>query len=556
MDVRFTPSFLRALSVALLAVLVTALGSHPAAAQSTVSLDDPTADNAEASGTASEAAPITLTLDRAVRIALGESFELKRTRLDVRNADAQVREAWGQVMPQVDASAGYTRNVVTANPFAGSDVTGLFAGGGATDWVAFNERARTDDDPTTNPITFQEFQERQQDAREAAGISLGGGGNPFGVDNEFRSGITITQTLFNGSAFAAISGAQQLKDVNQRAVDRQTQVLADNVRSAFYNALFAQERVNVLNQRITRTDETLQEVTQQVRQGVTPKFQRLSAEVELSNLETEVVQAQNTADQAIDQLKVAMGLTTERPIQLEGSLRSADPTMFVDVSTQRAVETAMNRRPDIEQARLAIDLREVEKNTVRAEYLPRLSATANFNYTGRVPDNRQLTLSDPNDPFAFSTQDRGFFSDDFWNPSVNVGLQLTWNLFNGFQTTARMEQREVAIRRAEINHQQTQQTVEVEVRRALRDLQTARQRILSQEKNVERAETNYEFAAQRVREGVSSQLELREASDQLDQSRLNYLQALRDYLIAQSAFETAVGLPITESPDNLNLTSR
>jgi len=553
MNVLSLPRFFRALGVLFLGALLSMSGLRVAAAQSAAGLDDAGMRSAKAD--ASEPAPLTLTLDRAVQMALGKSFELQRTRLDVRNADAQVREAWGQVLPQIDASTGYTRNVLTANPFAGSDVTGLFGGGNAGDWVAFNERARTDNDPTTNPIAFQEFRERQQEAREAAGITLGSGGNPFGVDNEFRSGISISQTLFNGSAFAAISGAQQLKDVNQRAEDRQTQVLADNVRRAFYSALFAQARVQVLAQRIDRTSQTLDEVAKQVRQGVVPKFQRLSAEVELSNLETEVVQARNTASQAIDQLKLTMGLTTDRPLQLEGTLRKADPTMFVNVSTVRAVEAAMNRRPDVEQARLAVELREVEKNTVRSEYLPRLSAVANLNYTGRVPDDRQLNLSNPNDPFAFSTQDRGFFSSDFWNPSVNVGVQLSWNLFNGFQTTARMEQREVAIRRAEVDYQQAQQNVEVEVRQALRDLQTARQRIFSQEENVSRAETNYTFAARRVEEGVSSQLELREASDQLDQSRLNYLQALRDYLIAQSAFETAVGLPITEPPSTLNLTS-
>jgi hypothetical protein len=36
---------------------------------------------------------------------------------------------------------------------------------------------------------------------------------------------------------------------------------------------------------------------------------------------------------------------------------------------------------------------------------------------------------------------------------------------------------------------------------------------------------------------------VREASRQLDQSRLNYLQAVRDYLSAKSAFEAAIGQP-------------
>ena len=499
---------------------------------------------------------LTLTVDEAIRVAMANNYDLSKTRLDVRNANAQVREAWGQVLPQVDVSSGYTRNVVTANPFAGSDVTGLFAGGNSSDWVAFNERARTDDNPNTNPITFQEFRERQQEAREAAGITLGGGGNPFGVDNEFRSGVSITQTLFNGSAFSAISGAQQLKDVNQRGVDRRMQVLADQVRAAYYDALLAQERVRVLRQRTQRTEATLDEVSKQVRQGVTPKFQRLSTEVELSNVQTQLAQAQNAAGLALDNLKNTLGVSIDRSVRLDGSLESADPSMYREVSAQRAIETAIERRPDIEQARLAIELREIQKQTTRAEYLPRLSAVANFNYTGRVPDDRELTLSDPNDPFAFSTQSRGFFDDDFWNPSVNVGLQLTWNIFNGFQTTARVEQQEVAVRRAEIDYQQAQQGVELEVRRALRNLEDARQRIRNQEQNVERAQTNYEFVSKRVQQGVSNQLELREASDQLDQSRLNYLQAMHDYLTAQSAFEAALGLPIAEPASDFQFTTR
>ena len=35
---------------------------------------------------------------------------------------------------------------------------------------------------------------------------------------------------------------------------------------------------------------------------------------------------------------------------------------------------------------------------------------------------------------------------------------------------------------------------------------------------------------------------------QLDQSRLNYLQAIHDYLVARSAFEAAIGAPVAGAP--------
>lgn len=89
----------------------------------------------------------------------------------------------------------------------------------------------------------------------------------------------------------------------------------------------------------------------------------------------------------------------------------------------------------------------------------------------------------------------------------------------------------------------------MEVASAMRALATAREQIASQGRNVENAELNYTFASRRLDEGVATPLEERDASDQLDQSRINYLQAAHDYLVARSAYETAVGVPLEYQTD-------
>src|SRR5690625_3102734 len=104
--------------------------------------------------------PVVLTLDEAVQIALVQNHVLRSTALDLETADAQIREAWGQLLPQVDISSSYTRNVVTANLFAGSEAGGLFASFGFVDWLAYNEQARMDDDPSTEPLPLDEFMDR------------------------------------------------------------------------------------------------------------------------------------------------------------------------------------------------------------------------------------------------------------------------------------------------------------------------------------------------------------------------------------------------------------
>jgi outer membrane protein TolC len=498
---------------------------------------------------------IGLTLDEAIQIALINNYEVRSTRLDVENAAAQIREAWGQVMPQVDGTASYTRNLVTANPFAGSEAGGLFQSFGFIDWLAYNETARTDDDPSTQPLSFDEFMDRRQQGMARAGVDIAGSSNPFAVDNQFLAGISVSQTLFSGSAFAAIRGAKQLRDINERGFDRQQQVVVDRVRQAFYQALLADEQERVAAQSVERTGATLVDVRRRVEQGVAPVFQRLSAEVELANLETQFVQSQSLAEGALDVLKMELGIPIEQPISIRGSLEAADIGRLVNVSVDDAVALAIQNRPDLEQARLAIDLRRIDRSITTSQYLPSVSAFANLQYAGNVPDSRTLTVSDPDDPFLFSTQQRGLFASNYWDPSVNVGLRLNWNIFNGFQTSSRVQQREVAIRRAELEFEQAYQAVAAEVQASLRNLEAARLRIQSQQANVARAELNYEYAASRLREGVATPLEAREASMQLDTSSLNYLQAVHDFLVAQSAFETAVGLPAGAVTEIL-LTSR
>jgi len=506
--------------------------------------------------------PLVLTRNAAVKIALEQNLDLQDARLDLQEANARIRESWGELYPRVDLTSSYTRNIVTANPFAGGDVGAFLGGGNETDWVAFNERQRLSGG---QPIPFQDFIQRQRDSLQAAGLSLGTGGNPFTVANEFLTSIQITQTLYNGRALGSIQGSQQFKDVNRHARDRQVQVTTNRVVTAYYDALLAQERTRVLQKRVERADRTLQEVSTQVERGVTPKADRLGTEVELSNARTELIEARNAADLSRDNLKQIIGLSPERPVRLKGSLEEEQDDGLQEVSLQtismsKAVDQAIENRPDLQRARLSVDLREIQKSNAQSEFWPRVEGVINFDYTGRVPSDRTRVQTtdpqDPTNPFFFREQDQSFFADEFWNPSLSGGVRLTWNLFSGFQKSARVQQAEVDRQRAELQKERLRRAIKVEVRRAVRDLEDARQRIEAQETNVRRAELNYDHVSERVEEGVSTQLELREASDQLDQSRLNYLRAVRDYLVARSNLETALGQPLTPASESYLMTRR
>ncbi|MEM6326269.1 MAG: TolC family protein [Bacteroidota bacterium] len=532
----------RSLLVLALALLASGTGSaqspDPAVARM------PTADPPRSAETATEAMlpanTLRLSLDDALEIALERNYALRSVELDVRNAELQVAEAYGGLLPRAEASSQYARNVVQANPFAGSSAGDIFSGLGAIGWLAFNEGARTDDDPTTSAISFQEYNRRIQEGQEAIGFSQEEGGNPFGTDNSFQNAISLSQPLYSGTAFAAVRGARALVDINRAAVAQTEDEVIHQTRTAFYDALLAQEQARVVEASRNRASDTFEDFTLLVSQGVSPKLDRLNAEVDLANAETQLATVQAGAQTATDALLLAIGLPVGAPVVLEGSLSAPADELFQTVSTLEALEEAVAERPDLEQARLAIRLNEVQRDITKAASYPSLNAFANLSYNANVPDNRtSIFAPDPADPFTFEEQTTGFFSDAYWQPAVTVGLSLNWTLFDGFQTRRRVQQNQIAIDKAEIQLEQATQAAALEIASALRQLTSAERRLAAQAQTVVTAETAFRFAEERLDVGTADLVDVRLASQNLDTARLNFLQAVRDALVARSDYERA-----------------
>lgn len=486
---------------------------------------------------------VPISLNEAIEIALVNSYVLQKSRLGVDEAEAQIREARGTVFPQIGGQGSYTKNVITPNPFAGSSAEGLFSSFGAIDWLFYNEKQRSDGNPT---LTFSDYIDRQEDGLRAAGIEQSVGGNPFAVENQFILGVSASQALYNGAAFAAIRGAEHLRTIMREQLERDSQTLVKDVRSAYLNALLAQEQVNIIESSLTQLRETHREISLMVDQGMLPRIDRNSLEVEIVNLETNLISANNGAALAVRALNLMLGISIEYDIVLTNSFEDFTTDLPEIGKMQDAYPMALQLRPDLKQADGAIKLRQEERNLNRAGYWPVMSAFANYAFIGSVPQNRTLSIADPDVEFKYSKETRGFFDTSYWNASLAVGLRLQWNIFDGFQRRARIQQVSVNIRRAEIDIIMLREAIYLEIDQSLKKVESSWQRIESQRRNIQLAEMNYADAKSRLREGAGTRLEERQAANLLDQSKLNYLAALHDFLIARSAYDYALGIKTVE----------
>ena len=492
---------------------------------------------------------MTLTLDEAIQIALVQNYAMESARLDLASGEQQVWEGVGVILPSVVVNSGYTRNIETANPFAGSSAGTLFNSFGFVGWLAYNEDARTDGDPTTHTLTFDEYNDRVQAGIDAAGLTLDEEANPFAVANQFNSTFSVSQPLFDAAAITSLAALTHLRESLQNALDRTEQVVVDQVRQAFYQALLVREQSRVAAQSVERTQVTLRETTRRVAQGVSPTVERLSASVQLANQETRLVQVSNQVAQSLENLKMVLGIPVERELVLVGALESDAVSPYLTVSAESAYERALDMRADLKALEAQRNIASIQLLASKGSRLPVLTAVANFSYIGAVPSNRTFGVPAQDDPFTFTSRTNEFFSSAYWQPAVSVGFNLRWTLFEGLAVRSRIKQTQIELDRTELAIRQTTQQIHADVAGSLRRLREAQSQILAQDQNVSVAELSYKHAQARLSQGVGTPLEERVASEALDQSRLNYLQAVHDFLIAQSAFETAAGIPLAGQED-------
>ena len=158
----------------------------------------------------------------------------------------------------------------------------------------------------------------------------------------------------------------------------------------------------------------------------------------------------------------------------------------------------------------------------RSNYLPRLYGFGNYQYQAAQNDLKVST-------------------HDFIN-SIQVGLQLSMNVFQGFQTDARVEQASIDMRRTQEQVANLELNLRSLAESIVLRLREARRRIEAQEKTVEQAQRGYNIASTRFVNGLGTQLEVNDAQVALTQARVNRIQAYYDYVVARVDLNETLGI--------------
>lgn len=422
-----------------------------------------------------------ITLDE-VRQASRQSLDAIRATLDVTRAETSTKTARSVIFPQVDFTLG------AGVSFVGSQRS-------FSTVPVF--------DPATGALSG--FEQRVVNTQPVE-------------QGRFSLGLSVNQLLYDGGRWwnqIAQSGAQEDAARGQLAEQQLASELEATRR--FFELVKAQLALKVFQESVTRTRQQLERATALYEAGRGQRSAVYDAKTSLANDEINVVRQK----QRIGQARLALLQWLGRPdADVEAVVPAPSSQPAAPVETARAVELARKARPLFKSLEANVRAGELGVSVSRADYFPRISASANY--------NRQ-------------SPELGLFFDPTRQNILGLGVNLSWDLFSGFQHVAQEERARADLAQAQAVQRQSLVDLEAEIARANDAWATEVEVLAISEKNLEVAKEQVALEEERFNAGAGSSLEVRNAQIKFTQAQLSVLQGRADVATARAALERAVG---------------
>ncbi len=517
------PVLSRTIAAVALSMLAAPLGAQTAPPQAT---NPPAAAQAPSGGRA----PMRLTLDDAVRLALQNNLDIAVDRLEPEVAQQRVSQASSAFLPYLSGIFGSNHQLQPpSNLLVNSDGTttdtlnSTFAVGQRLPWAG-----------TTYSVGWTASRQTTNSFFQNYSPSLGSTMN-----------LSFSQPLLRD--FSMDSPRQQLiltkrnKEMSDtRFRETVVRTLAD-VRKAYWNLVSARALVDVQQKALDLARELVRTNTARVAVGSSPPLDLLSSKAEQAQREENLVVAQVLARQAEDTLRTLI-FDSNGPSFWTEAIEPTDTTPVglplpdVDAVVQKALKT----RQDLIRARDEVANAETNVKFYKSQHLPDLRAQASYGTTGLGGTRLIRTGGFPgvitgSELTGFGSVLNQVFGRNY--PSWSFGFTLTYPLGYSFD--------DAGLANARIQETQARVRLQNAEIRAVRQLRQAAWQMEANAMRIETSRASRDFAEQRLdaeqkryEVGMSTTFLVVQAQRDLAQARNNELAASLDYVRAIIDFES------------------
>lgn len=343
--------------------------------------------------------------------------------------------------------------------------------------------------------------------------------------NSFRTSISSNLLLFDGFASTAgVNRATSTAVSAEQTVNRSRQSVVFQVQTLYSNLLRDEELLKVNEDNLKRDRRQLEQIVESNRVGSKSIADVYRQQVQVGNDELALIQAQNTYDKARADLVFALGLSVTDAYDFhDPSIKpDIDTTEFKAVNEQyrdyrSLVNEALGVRPDYLSAAENVNAANSAVTVAIGGHFPTISAFASYGFNSPKISN----LSD--------------------NRSLIWGLNLSFPLFNGWQTTNQVQQAKVTLKTAEQELSQAERQVQVDIAKSLLDLEAAEKQVYVTINSVISATEDRRIAEEKYSLGAGTILDLLTAEANYTLALSNKVNAAYNYFLVKKQLEYNIG---------------
>ncbi len=335
----------------------------------------------------------------------------------------------------------------------------------------------------------------------------------------FTTQVAVEQVLFSGGQIrAGIRASEFLAQSEEWKAEAERIALAAEARTACYDAMLAQAMVRVAGESVEAFRRHLQDARNRLDQGVASEFEVLRAETELKAREADAESARTAEQLAFVNLRRVLFLEDSRAVTVTGEI----PWDPLDTPVETLVARALAGRPELAALDKGIEAARQNVLMKRGAYYPKAAATVQYQ---QVDGGGKLM------PDGFT-----------------LGLGAEWEFWPGGKRKHELREAESQARQLELQRSGVARLVETDVRQAHARALEAVAKIKREKAAANLGAEGLELAELRFQEGAGIQAETLDAELALTTARTGLAKALRDYAVALTDLERALGQGLPEAP--------
>ncbi len=408
-----------------------------------------------------------LTLQECLDFALNNKPSIKQAQIDEDITEREIRASLSAWLPQVRSQFGYNNNLKIP----------------------------------TNIINRDGEQQTVQ----------------FGVKNNSNVLFQADQVLYNTDVLFAAKTARFLRTQSkQNTTDDKINTIV-NVSKVFYDVLFTQDQVKVLDDVIKRQQKQYNDAYSQYEVGIVDKTDYKRATIALNNIKSDRKRALESIKFKTAYLKELIGYPLATPIGLIVNKPQLENELVVDTTEV----LNFDNRIEFQQLQTQKEIQQLNTNYFKWSFLPTISSFINYNFIYQSPQFSNL-------------YDRSF-------PASQTGLTLALPIFQGTRRIQNLRKAQLQERRLEYDISNTKSIINTEYVTAIAEYKSNFTEYNNQKENATVAKDVYDVIKLQYDEGIKSYLEVIIAESDLRNAQLSYLDATFRVLTSKLDVEKSLG---------------